>query len=108
MRALTSRERKSLRGLAHALEPRVQIGKQGLTPQVLAEIDQQLDRHELVKVRFLAAKEEKHALCDAIADELGGAVAGVVGHVGILFRQNEDPDDRVIDFPNLHAAAGAS
>jgi RNA-binding protein len=105
MRALTSREKKSLRGLAHALEPRVHIGKAGLTEAVLGEIDQQLDRHELVKVKFLAGKDEKHALCDALAGDLDCAVAGVVGHIGILYRQNEDPDDRVVDFPNLHPSA---
>ncbi len=105
MRELTSRERKTLRGVAHPLEPLVHIGKQGLTEGVFQQIDEQLRHHELIKVKFLAGKEEKRELTEQIAQRLACDVPGVVGHIAILYRQNEDPDERVVDFPNLHAPA---
>jgi RNA-binding protein len=102
MRALSSRERKALRGFAHPLEPMLHIGKQGVTAGVLRQIDDSLEHHELIKVKFLAGKDEKAALCDTIARELGCSVAGVIGHIAILFRQNEDPEKREIEFPDLY------
>lgn len=103
MRALSSRERKTLRGMAHPLEPMLHIGKQGVTAGVLRQVDDSLKHHELIKVKFLAGKDEKAALCDTIAQELGCSVAGVVGHIAILYRQNEDPEKRVVEFPDLHS-----
>ena len=47
--ALTSRERASLKGRAHALEPIVQVGHAGVTDAVVAETDRALTAHELIK-----------------------------------------------------------
>jgi RNA-binding protein len=103
MRALTSRERKSLRGIAHALEPSVHIGKQGVSEGALHQLDEQLVHHELIKVKFLAAKEQKKALGAIITERLHCELVGLVGHIAIFFRQNEKPEDRVVEFENLHA-----
>lgn len=102
MRPLTSSERKALRGLAHALEPSVHIGKQGVSEGSLRQLGEELDHHELIKVRFLAAKEQKKALVSVITERLHCESVGLVGHIAILFRQNEDPEDRVVEFANLH------
>ena len=48
-----------LRGLAHPLRPVVMIGKEGLTEAVVAKTDAELAAHELMKIRFQAAKDEK-------------------------------------------------
>ncbi len=49
---LKGSDRKYLRGLAHNLKPVVHIGKAGLAPSVLTAIDEALDHHELIKIRF--------------------------------------------------------
>lgn len=94
---LTSSQRKRLRGLAHPLHPVVQLGRGGLGEPLLAAIDQELARHELIKVRLAGEKEEKRALVAAIEARLGCASAGLVGHVAILYRPAADPADRRID-----------
>lgn len=91
---IASTTRKRLRGLAHGLSPIVHVGKSGLTDRLVAELDRALGEHELVKVRIVVGKAERNALAEALADRLDAALAGVVGHVAILFRQNEDPADR--------------
>jgi len=99
MSELSSKQRKHLRGLAHALEPIVHLGKSGLTEEVVRQVDRALDAHELVKVRFVAGKEEKRGLVEELGERLGAAVAGVVGHVGILYRRQAEPEKRRIRLP---------
>jgi len=95
---LSSRQRKFLRGLAHGLAPLVQVGREGVTEGVLAELDRALDEHELVKVRFQAGKEReaKGGAAAAIEARLGCAEVGRVGHVAIFYRPQPDPERRKI------------
>jgi len=97
MKPLTSAQRKRLRGLAHGLNPLVQLGKSGLTDAALAQIEKELADHELIKVRFLAGKQAKDALVVEMEQRLRCGAAGRVGHVAILYRPHADPDKRQID-----------
>ena len=106
-RALTAAERKKLRGLAHALRPLVQLGREGLSAGALREIDRGLESHELIKVRLDAGREERPALASRIAESTGAGVAGTVGQVVILFRQRVDPEERRVELgSDLYAPVG--
>ena len=96
---LTSGQRKYLRKLAHHLEPLVIVGKQGVTDSLLDATREVLDAHELVKVRFNEFKSEKKALSRQLADETDSAVAGIIGHIAILYRPHPDEDQRRITLP---------
>ena len=95
--AMTSAQRKKLRALAHHLEPVVYIGKQGLTEAVIEKTDRSLNDHELIKVRFIEFKEEKKDLTAQLAEATNSELAGILGHVAILYREHEDPEQRKID-----------
>ena len=89
--SLTTRERAHLKARAHAMEPRVQIGKTGLTDAVVAEIDRALKAHELIKVRVGAPdRDARQALCDAIAARADAAQVQRVGKVLVLWRPKPD------------------
>jgi RNA-binding protein len=92
-------QRRYLRSLAHPQKPVVLIGKSGLTDAIVAKADRELVAHELIKVRFLGWKEEKRALLAELAEKLLAEQVGVVGHVGILFRQNREPKLRRVRVP---------
>ncbi len=92
--------RRYLRSIAHHLQPVVHIGKTGVSPNVLAEIDRALEQHELIKVRFLDFKEEKKALSQTIAANTHSEMVGMVGHIAMFYRQNPDPEKRHIDIPS--------
>jgi len=96
---LTPRQRKHLRGLAHDLEPVVHVGKHGLTDELVRQVEQALDAHELIKLRFVAGKREKGELVVALCARTGAAAAGVVGHVALLYRPQTDPEKRRIRLP---------
>ena len=93
---MTSQQRTQLRSLAHHLDPVVMIGKSGLTEGVIAATAKALKAHELIKVRFLDHKEEKDALSEQLATATECAIAGIIGHVVILYKENPDPDKREI------------
>lgn len=94
--ALSGRQRKFLRGLAHSFQPVVHLGKGGLSEGVLAQIDRALADHELIKLRYVDNQEEKGALAAEIEDRLGCAEVGRVGHVSIFYRPQPDPEKRKI------------
>lgn len=93
---MTSQQRKQLRSLAHHLDPVVMIGKQGLSPGIISATAKALDAHELIKVRFLEFKDEKHDLADRLAAATSSDLAGIIGHVAILYREHPDPERRAI------------
>lgn len=99
MTTLTSAQRKWLRGQAHALKPVVQIGKQGLTEGTIRQVDEALDVHELIKVQAVVPREEKEEIATRLASEVDAEVAGRIGHVIILYRENPDPEERIYELP---------
>ena len=97
MAKLTGAQRKHLRGLAHALRPVVQIGKQGLTEAAIRQVDEALNDHELIKVQAAVPRAEKREVAARLASELDAEVAGQIGHVIILYREHPDPEQRSIE-----------
>jgi len=98
-RELAGRQRRHLRALAHRLKPVVWSGKHGVTPELLGTVDRALGAHELIKVKFVEHKERRRELASAIASGTGAAVAGVIGNVAILYREQPDPEKRTIRLP---------
>jgi RNA-binding protein len=100
--SLTGAQKKALRGQAHDLDPIVHVGKAGLTEGLLAQIDEALEAHELIKIRFLEGKAQKAELVAEIESSLFCAVVGQIGHVAILFRQARDSEKRKIKVSKAH------
>ena len=99
MEKLTGRQKRYLRGLAHGLKPVVQIGRNGLSDSVLESLGEALDRHELIKVRFVDFKDQKKQACEEIDARLGSERVGTIGHVAIFYRRAAEPDERQIELP---------
>ncbi|MBF0368012.1 MAG: ribosome assembly RNA-binding protein YhbY [Magnetococcales bacterium] len=96
---LNPAQKKYLRGLAHSLKPLVLIGGGGVTPSLLASVEEALEGHELIKIRFNDHKEQKKELLEKITQETGSEAAGMIGHVATLYRSREEPEKRKIFFP---------
>lgn len=101
MTALKGSQKKYLRGLAHKLNPSAVVGQKGLTQALIDEIDTALTAAELIKIRFQDHKEKevKTALLDEICSRNHCHLAGMIGHVAILFRHHPDPEKRQITLP---------
>lgn len=90
---------RRLKSLGQKLDPMVHVGKSGLTEAVLGNVAQALSRHELIKVRFEAHKEEKKSLAPELAARSGSQVVQRVGNVVVLYREHPEPEKRKILFP---------
>ncbi|NQU67531.1 MAG: YhbY family RNA-binding protein [Candidatus Marinimicrobia bacterium] len=96
---LESFQKSYLKGLAHSLEPIVNIGKQGITPGFLVFTNHALDDHELIKIKFLDFKDQKKSLATEIAKQTDSMIVSIIGNNLILFRQNPDEENRKISLP---------
>ena len=101
MKELKGSQRKYLRGLAHSLNPSALIGHKGVTPTLLDEIELALDALELIKIKFIdfKQKDQKNELLETIVSSTHAHLAGMVGHVAVLYRQNKDEKKRHIKLP---------
>ena len=89
---LTGKQRHHLRGLGHALNPIVQVGKGGLDDGLIKAVDQALSDHELIKIRVGDTAElDRHAAAEEIAVQTRSEVAQVIGNVVLLYRANPEP-----------------
>jgi len=98
LKELKGSQKKYLRGLAHKLNPSAFVGQKGITDALIGEIDQALEASELIKVKFndFKEKEQKNALINEIAKITQSHIAGMIGHVAILYRQNSDVEKQHI------------
>ena len=90
-------ERRNLRRMAHGLRPAVQLGGAGLTGAVVDAVDRALEDHELIKLRLAGERNERRDLASQAAERTHSTLAGLVGHVAILYRPARDPERRRID-----------
>ena len=87
---ITSKQRAQLRGLAMSLDTIVQIGKGGITENVINSVSDALKARELVKGRvlensMLTAREA----CDALAAACKAEQVQVIGTKFVLYKRNE-------------------
>lgn len=90
---MTSKERAAWRAKANSLEPIIQIGKEGITDNLITQIDDTLDVRELIKIRvhLETAPESPKQFAPKLAEALQAEVIQVIGGVIVLYRK-ADPD----------------
>ena len=68
---ISTKERSTLKGIAVNLQPKMQIGKDGLTENSLKQIIDMLEKNEIVKISVLnncdyTAKELMNMVCESV------------------------------------------
>ena len=77
-----------LRGLAHNLNPVVMIGNNGLTEQVLKEIDASLKAHELIKIKVLGDDRElRIQMLEEICEKSNAIAVHHIGKQLVVYRR---------------------
>lgn len=96
--AITGKQVRQLRSLAHHLDPIVFIGKQGITAAIVGQANELLEGKELIKCTVqntsdLGTQEAAYMLADATGSEM----IQVIGHKFVLYRESERDDIDHID-----------
>ena len=89
--ALSEKQKKHLRRLAHPMNPVVMLGNAGLTDAIIAELDRALTDHELVKVSArVGERAARNAALDTLAGRTTSELVQRVGNVGVFYRRRAD------------------
>ena len=86
---------KMKRHVKHELKeegPTIWVGKEGLTPQVTLQVEAQLERTKMVKIRILKtalASDTAKAIATRTAEQVDAALVEVRGHVFIIYRRHK-------------------
>ena len=84
---LTSKQRAYLRGMAQSLDTIFQVGKGGVTDNLLKTLSDALDAHEVIKVNILDNAEESPIdIAENVAELLGAVPVAVIGRKAIFYR----------------------
>ena len=86
MVSLTNAQIREFKAQAQRLKATLKVGKEGLSPQFIAALDEALKHHEVLKVKFDALKEQKKELTPQLAEKTGSHLITRVGNVVVLYR----------------------
>ncbi|OQW69318.1 MAG: ribosome assembly RNA-binding protein YhbY [Methylotenera sp.] len=87
---LSTKQIAHLRGLAHSLSPVVMIGNNGLTENVIKEVELNLSAHELIKIQV--AGDDREARTAMYAEICAKTNAIAVHHIGkqlVVYRKSD-------------------
>lgn len=101
---MTSKQRSYLMKLASSIDPILQIGKAGLTPELTAAVEEALEARELIKLHVLKnCFEDGRDLAFRLATDTDAEVVQVIGKKIVLYRQAREPKNRRITLPGERA-----
>ena len=83
---LTNVQIRDLKAQAQRLKATLKIGKEGLSQQFIAAVDEALNHRELIKVKFDDFKQQKKELTPQLAEKCGSHLVTRVGNVVVLYR----------------------
>lgn len=86
----TSKQRSVLRSIAQNIEPITQIGKGGISENLITTLSEALDKRELIKITVLnnseyTAKDIINELCE----KLNAEPVCVIGHKIVIYRRSK-------------------
>ena len=85
--ALTEKQKKHLRRVAHPMNPIVMLGNAGMTDAVVAELDRALTDIELVKVSArVGDRGVRNQVLATLAGRTTSELVQRIGHVGVFYR----------------------
>jgi len=89
---MTSKERANLRAQANTLQAMFQVGKEGVTPAVAAQMREAFNTRELLKGKVLleSCPQAPREAAEALAAQTESEVVQVVGGSMVFFKVNPE------------------
>ena len=97
---LTSKQRAFLRGRGNMIEPIFQIGKSGITDEMVKQIALALEVRELIKIHILeTAMLETKTCCNELAEKLNAEPVQAIGSKIVIYKMAEKTKNRKFKLP---------
>ena len=88
---ITSKQRAYLRGLGQSCPAIMQVGKGGISENLLKTVSDALEARELVKLAVLEnSGEEPRAVLDSLCEALGAEGVSCIGRKIVLYRESKE------------------
>lgn len=92
---LRGKQKRYLRAQAHDMRPIFQVGKEGLTENWLRQIEDAIEKRELLKISILQnALVEDEEVIEYIEENSRIQVVQKIGHTLVLFKQADKRENR--------------
>ena len=94
---LTGKQRRHLRALGHHLAAVLQIGHEGVTDAVARQADEQLEAHELIKIKVSEnSPHDRQEAAEQLAARCKAHLAQVLGRTALLYRRRKEKPEIVL------------
>lgn len=86
---ITSKQRAELRGMANKIDTTMQIGKEGISEALVAQVEQTLFDKELIKIKVLeTAMLTAREACENICEKTGAEPVQCIGSKIVIYKRN--------------------
>lgn len=88
---LTGKQKRFLRAEAHHLKPIFQVGKVGVNDNMIEQIDDVLEKRELIKVSVLQnCLEDKDVVAEQLTQGAEAELVQVIGNNIVLYKESKE------------------
>ncbi len=95
---LTGKQRSYLKALANPLKPVIQLGKEGITEAFIKQVDETIEKRELLKVHLLeSCSLSINEAVDIVAARTNSEFVQSIGRKFVIYRRNREKP--VIELP---------
>ena len=96
-RMLTGKQKSYLKGLAHTMQPIIQVGKNGVNDPLIKTVYDALEARELIKVSILQnCFEEPKAIAAEIASVIDAEIIQVIGKTIVFYKESSKKKEIVL------------
>lgn len=89
-------DHKQLRAIGHKLKPVVTVAGNGLSDNVLQEIERALSDHELIKIKVsVGDRDARDGLIEEMCSKTGATLVQSIGNTALLLKRCAKPDPKL-------------
>ena len=89
--SLDNKKKRELKSQAHHLKVIIQVGQHGVSESLVAETDNALNTHELIKVQIQSDdRDERKTAAAELVSKTNAELVHKIGKIFVLYRKNKN------------------
>lgn len=93
---ITGKQKRFLRATAHELKPVFQVGKEGLNNNLITDVRNYLEKHEIMKISVLQNCPTDKEEIAASFEECGFELVQIIGSTIILYKKSKTAKNPIV------------